>query len=57
MRQLAYGSIVLVLVVFGWGAPSVGQQAPTPRGELRVVDKNRQWGDRPGAGPGTRFRV
>jgi peptide/nickel transport system substrate-binding protein len=40
MRQLAFGSIILVLVVFGWGAPSVGQQAPTPRGELRVVDKN-----------------
>jgi ABC-type transport system substrate-binding protein len=40
MRQLAFGSIILVLVVFGWGAHSVGQAVPTPRGELRVVDKS-----------------
>jgi ABC-type transport system substrate-binding protein len=40
MRQLAYGSIVLVLVAFGWGAHSLGQEAPPPRGELRVVDKS-----------------
>jgi peptide/nickel transport system substrate-binding protein len=32
--------MVLVLVTFGWGENSFGQQVPTPRGELRVVDKN-----------------
>jgi ABC-type transport system substrate-binding protein len=40
MRQLAFGSIILVLVVFGRGAHSVGQEILTPRGELRVVDKH-----------------
>jgi ABC-type transport system substrate-binding protein len=40
MRQLACGSIVLVLVAFSWGAHSFGQEVPAPRGELRIVDKN-----------------
>jgi ABC-type transport system substrate-binding protein len=40
MRQLACGSIVLVLVTFGWGAHSWGQEVPVPRGELRIVNKN-----------------
>jgi hypothetical protein len=40
MKRLACGSIVLVLVACGWGAHSIGQEVPTPRGELRVVDKN-----------------
>src|SRR5215510_9075180 len=40
MRQLAFGSIVLVLVTFAWGNSGFGQQVPTPRGELRVVDKS-----------------
>src|SRR4029453_18535108 len=40
MRQLACGSIVLVLVAFGGGAHSFGQEVPAPRGELRVVDHN-----------------
>jgi hypothetical protein len=40
MRKLACGSIVLVLVTFGWGHRGVGQQVPAPRGELRIVDKH-----------------
>jgi ABC-type transport system substrate-binding protein len=40
MRKLAFGSIVLVLVTFGWGTSGFGQQGPAPRGELRVVDKH-----------------
>ena len=40
MRQLAFGSIVLVLVTFSWGSRGVGQQVPVPRGELQIVDKN-----------------
>lgn len=40
MRQLAFGSIVLVLVTFGWDMHGFGQQVPIPRGELRIVDKN-----------------
>jgi len=38
MKQLVVGSIVLVLVALGWGAPSGGEQAQAPRGELRIVD-------------------
>jgi ABC-type transport system substrate-binding protein len=45
MRQLACGSIVLVLVAFGGGAHSFGQEVPAPHGELRVVDHNpANWG-------------
>ena len=40
MRKLAFGSIVLVLVTFGWGTRGFGQQVPAPRGELRIVDKH-----------------
>jgi len=40
MRKLAFGSIVLLLVTLGWGGSSVGEQTPSPRGELRVVDKH-----------------
>jgi ABC-type transport system substrate-binding protein len=36
------GGIVLVLVTCGWGAMSVGEQLPAPRGELRIVDKHSQ---------------
>ena len=27
-----------MLVTFGWDGVSVGEQSPTPRGELRIVD-------------------
>src|SRR5881296_1329067 len=40
MKNLVVGGIVLMLVTFGWGNRSLGEQVPTPRGELRVVDKD-----------------
>lgn len=40
MKKLAVGSVVLALVTLGWGASSSGQEAPAPRGELRIVDKH-----------------
>jgi ABC-type transport system substrate-binding protein len=40
MKQLVVGSIILLLVTFGWGESSCGQERPVPRGELRIVDKN-----------------
>jgi ABC-type transport system substrate-binding protein len=40
MKKLAFGSIVLVFVTCGWGHRGFGQQVPTPRGELRIVDKH-----------------
>ena len=39
MRKLAFGSFVLMLVTFGWSSHSMGEQVPTPRGELRIVDR------------------
>jgi peptide/nickel transport system substrate-binding protein len=42
MKNLVVGSIVLMLVTFGWGTMSVGEQGPSLRGELRIVDKNPQ---------------
>jgi ABC-type transport system substrate-binding protein len=40
VRKLAVGSIALLLIALGWGHGSFGEQAPAPRGELRIVDKN-----------------
>ena len=40
MHKLFVGSIVLLLVTFGWGESSFGQERPVPRGELHIVDKN-----------------
>jgi hypothetical protein len=40
MRQLIFGSIVFILVTCAWGTASIGQQLPTPRGELHIVDNN-----------------
>jgi ABC-type transport system substrate-binding protein len=40
MHQFFVGSVVLVLCTLGWIASSFGQEAPTPRGELRIVDRN-----------------
>ena len=40
MKNFVVGSIVLMLVTLGWGARSVGEQPPAPRGELRIVDKS-----------------
>ena len=38
MKQRVVSSIVFVLVIFGWGDSSFGDQVPAPRGELRIVD-------------------
>src|SRR5882724_5770859 len=40
MHKFSVGSIILVLCTLGWIASSFGQERPTPRGELRIVDKN-----------------
>lgn len=40
MKKFVVGGIVLVLITFGWGTLSVGEQMPVPRGELRAVDKS-----------------
>ncbi len=41
MKRLIVGSIVLLLVIFGWESSSLGERAPAPRGELRIVDSHR----------------
>ena len=38
MQNLVVGGLVLMLVTLGWGNQSLGEQAPAPRGELRIVD-------------------
>jgi ABC-type transport system substrate-binding protein len=44
MKKLVVSSIVLTLTTLGWGDHSLGEQAPVPRGELRIVDKSpRNW--------------
>ncbi len=40
MKKLSIISIIFTLIIFGWGAHSLGQEPPTPRGELRIVDKH-----------------
>ena len=40
MKNLVVGSLVLMLITFGWSNRSLGEQAPAPRGELRIVDKH-----------------
>jgi ABC-type transport system substrate-binding protein len=40
MYKFFVGSIILVLCIPGWTASSFGQERPTSRGELRIVDKN-----------------
>ena len=40
VRKLVFSSIVLALVILGLGPVSWGEQAPAPRGELRIVDKH-----------------
>ena len=44
MQKWVVGSLTLVLYILGWSASSVGQEVSTPRGELRIVDKDpRNW--------------
>jgi peptide/nickel transport system substrate-binding protein len=40
MHKLFVGSLMLVFCTLGWSATSVGQERPTPQGELRIVDKH-----------------
>ncbi|MCP4397247.1 MAG: ABC transporter substrate-binding protein [bacterium] len=40
MKKLCISSIVFLLIACGWGAYSVAQEPPAPRGELRIVDKH-----------------
>src|SRR5712691_2698118 len=40
MKYLVVSSLILVLCTVGWGNRSFGEQAPAPRGELRIVDKS-----------------
>jgi peptide/nickel transport system substrate-binding protein len=40
MHKLFVGSIMFVLCTIGWVASSIGQEAPTSRGELRIVDSS-----------------
>jgi len=34
------GSIVFALCALGWGSSGFAQEVPTPRGELRIVDRH-----------------
>ena len=40
MHKLVVGSVVMTLCTLGWSASGFSQEVPTPRGELRVVDKH-----------------
>ena len=40
MPKFFVGSIILVLCTLGGIVGAFGQEVPTPRGELRIVDKN-----------------
>jgi hypothetical protein len=39
MKQLVVG-LAIMLVSLGWGRCGFGQEVPSPRGELRIVDKS-----------------
>jgi len=38
MRRLVAGSLMFALGISGWTTSGLAQRAPTPRGELRIVD-------------------
>ena len=40
MQKLFVGSIVLVLCTLGWSTRGFGEDVPTPRGQLRIVDRH-----------------
>jgi ABC-type transport system substrate-binding protein len=40
MKKLLLGIMILMLGALGWTTPSVGEEPPAPRGELRIVDKH-----------------
>ena len=41
MNKLVVGSIMLLICSLGWGSNGLGEERPTPRGELRIVDKHQ----------------
>jgi peptide/nickel transport system substrate-binding protein len=44
MQKLIAVSIICVLCTLGWNARGLGEESSTPRGELRIVDKEpRNW--------------
>ena len=44
MTKLVIGANIFMLVTLSWSISGVPQEVPTPRGELRIVDKNpRNW--------------
>jgi ABC-type transport system substrate-binding protein len=40
MHKLFVASLILAFVTLGWDSGGFGQEVPTPRGELRIVDKH-----------------
>jgi len=40
MQRLIVGSLVFLSILIGWLTLSLGQPIPTPRGELRIVDRH-----------------
>jgi ABC-type transport system substrate-binding protein len=40
MKMLGVSVIILLLLALGWSDSGFGEPIPTPRGELRIVDKN-----------------
>ena len=40
MTPLIVGSIIFMLVAFGWSQRGLGESGSAPRGEVRIVDKN-----------------
>src|SRR5262249_45549849 len=40
MKHLMVSRLVLMLMPLGWSSRSLGEQVPTPRGELRIVDNS-----------------
>jgi ABC-type transport system substrate-binding protein len=42
MKAVCITGMILLILTLGWGTSSVGLEHPTPRGELRIVDKHPQ---------------
>jgi ABC-type transport system substrate-binding protein len=40
MKKCLVATIIVMLCMLRWSASSFGQEVPTPRGELRIVDKH-----------------
>ena len=40
MKKHVRSSIIFMFITCGWGASSLAQEPPAPRGEMRIVDKS-----------------